>query len=241
MSFGKFIVFEGADGAGTTTQAKLLLDALCALGIPALQTFEPSNTPIGRFLREILSGKHGPLGEAPGRWGWRELSYLFMADRIWHVKTVVLPALKQGTNVICDRYYASTLVYQSIGAPSHNEQLDRIFSLLKEMTSQPNFLEPHLWLYLRVLDVDTLALRRTSRATEEIYEKAEIQRKVVDLYEVWSSRSVRPQHSSVRRVDATRPIREVFLECLRAALILVAPECLDQAEKTVDTVLEGIG
>lgn len=240
MTLGKFIVFEGADGAGTTTQSKLLLDALFVLGIPVLQTFEPSNTPIGRFLREVLSGKHGNLGEGPGHWGWRELSYLFMADRIWHVKTIIVPALAQGTHVICDRYYASTLVYQSINAPSHNAQLDRIFSLLKEMTSQPNFLEPHLWLYLRVLDVDTLALRRTSRATEEIYEKAEIQRKVVDLYEVWSSRTVRPRHSTVRRVDATRTIREVFTDCLRSALLCIAAEKLDLVEETVEKVLESV-
>jgi len=236
MTLGKFIVFEGADGAGTTTQSKLLMEALLALGLPVIQTFEPSNNVIGRTLREILSGKHGGLEV----WGWRELSYLFMADRIHHVKTVIAPALKAGTHVICDRYYASTLVYQSTSAPSHNEQLDRIFSLLKEMQGQPNFLEPHLWLYLRVLDVGTLALRRTSRANEEIYEKAEIQRKVVDLYEVWSARTVRPQHSTVRRVDATREIREVFTDCLRSTLLLVAAEKLDLVDETVEKVLEQI-
>jgi dTMP kinase len=240
MTLGKLIVFEGADGAGTTTQSKLLLDALCALSIPALQTFEPSNTPIGRFLREVLSGKHGNLGERPGQWGWRELSYLFMADRIWHVKSIVAPALAQGTHVICDRYYASTLVYHSTSAPSHNEQLDRLFSLLKEMTSQPNFLEPHLWLYMRVLDVGVLEERRSSRDSKEIYEKAEIQRKVVDLYEVWSARTVRPQHSTVRRVDATREIREVFTDCLRSTLLLVAAEKLDLVDETVEKVLEQI-
>jgi dTMP kinase len=232
---GKFIVFEGADGAGTTTQSRLLARALGVLGLPVIQTFEPSDGVIGKTLREILSGQHGPLEKV---WGWREMSYLFMADRIHHVKTDILPALESGCHVICDRYYASTLVYQSISADSHGGQLDRLLALFYEIQRQPGFLEPDLWLYLRVLDVGTLALRRTSRANEEIYEKAEIQRKVVDMYEAWSARTVSPRHSTIRRVDATREIREVLADCLRSALLSIAADRLDEVDEVVLKVLE---
>lgn len=232
---GKFIVFEGADGAGTTTQARLLKKAFDVLGIPALQTFEPSRGAVGVFLREVLSGKHGALGEV---WGWREMSYLFMADRIQHVKLDILPALEQGTHVICDRYYASTLAYQSSSEKSHGQQLDRMSLLFSEMRGAPGFLEPDLWLYLRILDVHTLEERRSSRDKREIYEDQETQRRVIDLYEAWSARRSFSGSGPIRRVDCTSPIREVFAECLRAALISVAADRLDEIDEVVPKILE---
>ena len=235
MTRGKFIVFEGADGAGTTTQSRLLKKALDVLDIPSLRTFEPSSWAVGVLLREILSGKHGPLGEV---WGWREMSYLFMADRIQHVKLDILPALNEGTNVICDRYYASTLVYQSTGAGFHSEQHDRMSQLLSEMRRSPGFLEPDLWLYLRALDVVTLEERRSSRGAREIYEDRKTQGQVVDLYEAWSARKSFSGGGPVRRVDCTKPIREVFTDCLRCALMTIAADRLDEVEDVVQKVLE---
>lgn len=232
---GKFIVFEGADGAGTTTQSRLLKQALQVLGIPAFQTFEPSSGAVGVFLREILSGKHGSLEEV---WGWREMSYLFMADRIQHVKTEVLPFLQEGTHVICDRYYASTLVYQSADADSYGEQHERMAHLLAETRRAPGFLEPNLWIYLRALDVVALEERRSSRIKREIYEDRETQRQVIDLYEAWSARKSFSGSGPIRRVDCTNPVREVFTECLRCTLMTVAADRLDEVEDVVEKVLE---
>lgn len=186
---GKFIVFEGADGSGTTTQSKELVQALQQKfgEKSAIWTAEPSQGVIGKTLRSILSGEHGGLDSV---WGWREMSYLFMADRIHHVKTEILPALQAGVHVVCDRYYASTLVYQSVG--DYSTQGDypgtrRMVSLYEEVTKADKFLEPDLWLYLQVSDARYLKNRMSSRSSLEIYEEDVLQQKVVELYDTWYS------------------------------------------------------
>ena len=186
---GKFIVFEGADGSGTTTQSKELVRALQQkFGKEStVWTAEPSQGVIGKTLRSILSGEHGGLDSV---WGWREMSYLFMADRIHHVKTEILPALQAGVHVVCDRYYASTLVYQSVG--DYSTQGDypgtrRMVSLYEEVTKADKFLEPDLWLYLQVSDARYLKNRMSSRSSLEIYEGDATQQRVVELYDIWYS------------------------------------------------------
>jgi dTMP kinase len=102
-----FIVFEGADGAGTTTQAARLVARLQGLGIPAWGTAEPTHGPIGKLLRAYLRDGARPLG-------WRGLAHLFAADRCWHVEREVRPRLAQGVTVVCDRFHLSTVVYQGL-------------------------------------------------------------------------------------------------------------------------------
>lgn len=100
-----FIVLEGIDGCGKSTQAKLLADWLSAKGKEVLLTAEPTKGRIGVFLREILSGK---TVVDP-----KTLSLLFTADRYEHLCTEIEPALKRNAIVVSERYYHSTICYQA--------------------------------------------------------------------------------------------------------------------------------
>jgi len=102
---GLFVVIEGIDGAGKTTQARLLAQALTAQGHDVVLTREPSDGPQGQKLRTYLSGSSRHL--SPGE----ELD-LFLADRREHVAGIIRPALEQGKVVITDRYYHSSVAYQ---------------------------------------------------------------------------------------------------------------------------------
>ncbi len=101
---GLFICLEGLDGCGKSTQAKLLARWLKKRGARVLLTSEPTQSPIGKLLRRSLKVGLGmpPLAEA----------LLFAADRAWHVKNVIEPALEEGTIVVCERYFYSSLAYQ---------------------------------------------------------------------------------------------------------------------------------
>lgn len=103
-SRGKFIVFEGADGTGKSTQAALLANRL-----DALLTREPGGTEIGQQLRGILlspdNAELSPRAEA----------LLMAADRAQHVEEAIAPTLRAGRNVVSDRYVGSSLAYQGVG------------------------------------------------------------------------------------------------------------------------------
>ncbi len=108
---GRFIVLEGIDGSGTTTQLERMVSWVEALGFPAVATQEPSRGPIGRLLREALLGK---LAMADGtRMEGRTMALLFAADRRDHLQREVEPNLAAGTTVISDRYLMSSLAYQA--------------------------------------------------------------------------------------------------------------------------------
>lgn len=112
---GLFIVFEGGEGSGKSTQAGMLADALIQHNIPTLLTREPGDSSLGRRLREILLD---PNTEPMSR---KAEMLLFAADRAEHVEKVILPALRNGDVVVCDRYMASTMAYQA-----HAGELDEI-------------------------------------------------------------------------------------------------------------------
>jgi dTMP kinase len=105
---GRFIVFEGGEGSGKSTQAALLA---ARLGPGAVLTREPGGTEVGRRLRDLLLGP--ALG--PGGLSERAEALLVAADRAQHVASVVLPALERGEDVVCDRFTGSTLAYQGYG------------------------------------------------------------------------------------------------------------------------------
>ncbi len=106
---GKFISFEGGEGCGKTTQAKMLVEALSAKGIKCLHTREPGGEDGAEDIRSLLV-----TGEA-NRWEDVTETLLFLAARYQHAKRVIKPALEQGTWVICDRFHDSTRVYQGVG------------------------------------------------------------------------------------------------------------------------------
>jgi len=104
-----FITFEGVEGSGKTTQIKRLGDTLAGKNIPVVLTQEPSGTPIGRKIGDILFHREN-VALCPET----EL-LLFLAARAQHVREVILPALQSGKTVLCDRYSDATFAYQAAG------------------------------------------------------------------------------------------------------------------------------
>lgn len=100
------IAFEGTDGTGKSTQAKLLYEHLRTQGVPCVLTGEPTSGEYGTAIRRILRGDEEASKE--------EIIELFMRDRHEHVENVIRPSLDEGKVVITDRYWLSTMVYQSL-------------------------------------------------------------------------------------------------------------------------------
>lgn len=117
---GKFIVLEGGDAVGKSTQGKEMATRLREQGYEVVQTFEPGATRFGASLRELLMGDTpmSPLAEA----------LLMAADRADHVATVIKPALARGAWVISDRFLPSSLVYQGVGRALGLETISEINS-----------------------------------------------------------------------------------------------------------------
>ncbi|HLU42725.1 MAG TPA: dTMP kinase [Microthrixaceae bacterium] len=104
MTRGRFIVFEGGEGTGKSTQAALLAQRL-----GATLTHEPGGTELGAHLREVL------LSERTRRLDDRAEALLMAADRAQHVAEVIEPTLRSGRHVVCDRYIGSSVAYQGYG------------------------------------------------------------------------------------------------------------------------------
>src|SRR5215472_244826 len=105
---GKFITFEGGEGAGKSTQAALLANKLESLGLVVLLTREPGGSPGAEVIRQVLlSGAAKPLGAEAE-------AILFAAARDDHVRATIGPALERGRWVVCDRFVDSTRVYQGM-------------------------------------------------------------------------------------------------------------------------------
>ena len=98
MSPGRFITLEGGEGAGKSTQARLLADALSQHGVSVLCTREPGGAPGAEVLRELLLG--GSV-----EWSAPAETLLHFAARAEHIETTIRPALASGTWVVCDRFY----------------------------------------------------------------------------------------------------------------------------------------
>jgi len=109
MKKGLFITFEGLEGCGKTTQAKMLFDSLIKQRIPSVFTKEPGGTKIGDKIRKIL------LDQINDGMDYKAEMLLFLASRAENVRLNILPSLKEGKIVISDRFYDSTTVYQGYG------------------------------------------------------------------------------------------------------------------------------
>ncbi len=120
---GRFITFEGGEGAGKSTQIKLLAERLDATGLRTVVTREPGGSPGAEIMRHlVLSGMGKLLGSATE-------SLLFAAARADHVKLVIEPALERGMWVLCDRFADSTRAYQGYAGevdPKFLDALERV-------------------------------------------------------------------------------------------------------------------
>ena len=124
QSEGKFITFEGGEGAGKTTQIKLLADALKVSGIDLVITREPGGAPGAEVIRSLLV--EGPVD----RWQPMTEALLHFAARFEHVKETIQPALAAGRWVVSDRFSDSTIAYQGYGHDLGGEAIARLHALV---------------------------------------------------------------------------------------------------------------
>ena len=140
---GRFITLEGGEGAGKSTQARRLADALAAEGVPVLRTREPGGAPGAEAIRTQLLGD--------GRWDNVAECLLHFAARREHLVRTIRPALDSGIWVVCDRFADSTLAYQGFGQGVPREVWDSLVALTLEG------LAPDLTLILDIAPVEGLA------------------------------------------------------------------------------------
>ena len=164
-----FIVLEGIDGSGTTTQLGLLERHLQGRGRRVHATREPSTGPVGRLLREILLGGHKSPAGAPV--DGLAMALLFAADRRDHLAREISPALAAGADVISDRYLLSSLAYQAQEA-----ERDWVAGLARDIRV------PDLTLLLD-LPVEVAAERRRAAGRpDERYDADAVQSRVAARY-----------------------------------------------------------
>ncbi|HVV16883.1 MAG TPA: dTMP kinase [Polyangia bacterium] len=192
-----FIVLEGIDGSGTTTQLDRLARHLSGRGRQVHPTREPSQGPLGRLLREILLGGHRlPDGAAVDGLA---MALLFAADRRDHLTREIEPALAAGLDVISDRYVLSSLAYQA-------QEADRawVAALARDLRA------PDLTILLDVPVAQAAARRRAAGRPDERYDADDVQSRVAARYR---ELAVLTPHTVI--LDASGSIDQVTAEIVR--------------------------
>jgi len=188
-----FVSFEGLDGCGKTTQARLLAAALEETGVEVVLTREPGGTPLGEQIRDlVLHGDH----VAP----WAEAA-LYAAARAQHVEELIRPALACGATVVCDRYVDSSVAYQGAGRELGVEEvlalnLTAVGGLLPDLT------------FLVEIDVDAALARIGDKGDRIERAEAEFWPRVAEAYRALAARF--PERYFV--IDGRRGIAEVSQE-----------------------------
>ncbi|MEP7091387.1 MAG: dTMP kinase [Nocardioidaceae bacterium] len=202
---GCFVALEGGEGAGKSTQARLLGDWLRTEGYDVLLTHEPGDTEVGAQLRRIV------LDPATGAISHRTEALLYAADKAEHVDRVVAPALATGTVVVTDRYVDSTLAYQGAGRDLADREVERV---ARWATGD---LRPHLTV---VLDLSP------QQGLERFEERDRIESESVDFHERVRQMFLQLATGSPERyliVDARRPVDEVAQEIAARVRPLLGP------------------
>jgi len=170
MNKGKFIVLEGIDGSGKTTQAKLLCDELNFINYKSQLSCEPTDRPMGKLLREYLKGGQDAFGIA--------VAGLFTADRLDHLthKGGVIDTVESGVNVISDRYYFSSYAYNA-----HDFPVEQIIELNSTCSALK---KPDLNIYIDISPETAMKRINENRSPDqkELYETAEYLKKVRSRY-----------------------------------------------------------
>jgi len=166
MKRGYFIVLEGIDGSGSTTQSKMLCEYLESRSRRCHLTAEPSLGPIGVLIREFLKKEE----KKPDLF-WHLLALSFATDRLYHYEFEILPKLNEGIDVVSDRYVLSSLVYQGADLPL-------------EWVKDINRYAPLADLTILIDTPEEIAKERRKMrgAAEEVFEKSELQKKLHEQY-----------------------------------------------------------
>jgi dTMP kinase len=213
MIEGHFIVIEGIDGAGTSTQTALLGKWFRGCGLPVHTTHEPTEGPIGSIIRQVLTHRLVVCGmTGPRAPTWATMALLFAADRLDHVESLILPNLMDGVTVVSDRYDLSSIAYQSATAP---ESVDGVEAWVRTINARAR--RPDLTI---VLDVDPAeaALRRQDRSCfVELYEDSALQRTLAEAY-THAERLV--PGDKVLHIDGNRDVARVHADVVAAVRAL---------------------
>lgn len=206
MSDGVFVTLEGVEGSGKSFQLNRICEFLEERSIPFAATREPGGTELGRQLRRILLQTDGaprvPVAEV----------LLYLADRVQHLNEFILPTLREGKLVLCDRYHDATLAYQGFARGIGLEKIDSLASLL-------GIRAPDLTVVLD-LDVEEGLRRARQRNLEEEStamarfeaESIEFHRRVREGYLLLAAREPR----RIVVVDASAPPQVVSRSILSA-------------------------
>ena len=206
---GKLIVFEGIDGAGKTTQIELLSRALAEQGRRVFRTAEPTESVTGGLLRDALAGITMRTA--------CEMAALFTLDRIFHN---VNPAngiermLRDGVDVICDRYYYSSIAYQGSETDS---------TWVRDMNLRcPEIRKPDVCFFLDLTPAQSMARINRGRVTQEIYENEEKLEQVRQkFYKAFEDLGASEQ---IEIIDAFRSVEEIHAEILEKTVALLNTE-----------------
>lgn len=210
MKKGLFITFEGLEGCGKTTQAKMLFDFLTKQKIPSIYTKEPGGTKIGDKIRKIL------LDQKYEGMDYKTEMLLFLASRAENVRLIILPALEKGKVVISDRFYDSTTAYQGYGRGIDVKIINNLNSLVVEKTI------PDLTFILDI-NPDEGLRRSTSfgNSNEMRFEKEFINKKMIEgrlflervrygYYQLSQEETGR-----IKIIDANRDKEDIFKEIVK--------------------------
>jgi dTMP kinase len=193
---GKFIIFEGTDGCGKTTQTELLRRRITEYtGAPCLFEREPdSRNIVGAVIRSAL---YGGVKISP-----RSMAYLHVADRLEHIE-FMLPLLESGSHIVCDRYYLSNMAYNS----GEGLSVEDVYELNRPCAEA---LSPDAIVYLDVPPEVTRARRAADRASEEIYDADEKQKRIRNNFEMALGCVAKAEgEQKIIRINAARTFEEV--------------------------------
>ena len=205
---GRFIVLEGLDGAGTTTQARLLGERLRAEGRRVHVTAEPSGGPVGSLVRQVLS-RRVVGGRGEGELDPAALALLFAADRLDHVAAEITPKLAAGVDVVSDRFTLSSLAYQGLTTGD----LPWVEAVNARAVS------PDVTLFLRARSSVALGRRKAASVDRDLFEVSEFQRKVARSYARGIAR-LRASGQRVIELDGEAPVEKVSEAVWRAVAAL---------------------
>ena len=191
MNKGKFIVFEGIDGAGKTTQIQLLAKRLTESGVDVDVSAEPTTNESGKALRRALSGQE--------KKSYCEMAAMFVLDRIGH-NAEISKLVAEGKTVISDRYYYSSLAYQGKATD---------YDWVRAMNINcPEIRRPDVCIYLDLTPEESLKRISNGRESVEIYENLE---KLTDVRAsfYYAIEDLRKDGEQIFIVDASRSLEEI--------------------------------
>jgi dTMP kinase len=192
---GKFIVFDSLDGAGNSTQVKLLADYLNKIGEKSYVTKEPTSYLIGGLIKSQLTHDWKSSAEC--------LQLLFCADRAYHLEKEIIPLLKKGINVISDRYFFSTIAYGNLEIKD--------FEWLIEINKK--FILPDLTFFLKVSPKVCIKRIKKDRFEITLFEKEKILEKVWKNYEILAKK-----FKQVFIIDGEKKVEEIAKEIRKIVL-----------------------